>query len=123
MGRRIELERDKAVVRLTGLTGFFALKMKLGIPYETISQVYVDQFDAPRWMLRMPGTSISFLHIYEGSYKYRNEWYFLSFSGRGPVLLMELKGHPKYRLIVLQIEHPTKTAADIRTQLRLREEK
>ncbi|KZZ86153.1 hypothetical protein [Bacillus sp. SJS] len=123
MGRIIELKKDKAVVRLTGLTGFFAFKMNLGIPFETISQVYVDQFEAPRWMLRMPGTSISFLHIYEESFKYRDEWYFLSYSGRGPLLQLELDGHPKYKLVVLQMENPTATAAEIRTWLRVREEK
>ena len=47
------------------------------MPYNTIKSVYVDYFDAPQWMLRMPGTSISSLNIFEGSFKYADEWYFL----------------------------------------------
>ncbi|MGD7007900.1 hypothetical protein [Metabacillus sp. 84] len=122
MGRMVELGEDKAIVRLTGLTWFFAIKMKLEVPYETISQVYVDTFEAPRIMLRMPGTSVSFLNIYEGSFKYRDEWFFLSFSGNGPFLILELNGHLKYRFIVLQVVNPTGTAAEIRKQIRLNEE-
>ena len=39
----------------------FALKLKLKIQYNTIKSVYVDYFDAPQWMLRMP--ELQFRHL------------------------------------------------------------
>jgi hypothetical protein len=91
-------------LKLNGVTCFFALKRKVTVPYQTIKSVYVDDFAAPQWMLRMPGTSISPLNIYEGSFKYANEWYFLSYERRDPLVIMELKGHEKYHYVVFQIE-------------------
>ncbi|WP_148630193.1 hypothetical protein [Bacillus sp. E214] len=120
MGREIKFDDDKQelVLTLTGLTTFFALKQKIQMPYPLIKNVLVDYFDAPTWMIRMPGSSISFLNIYEGSYKYQDEWYFLSYSGRIPLVIIELQGHKKYRYIIFQCENPTKTASEIRTHLR-----
>ena len=66
----------------------------------------------------MPGTSVSPLNIYEGSYKYQDEWYFLSYSGRVPLVIIELEGQEKYIYVIFQCENPTRTAAEIRIHLR-----
>jgi len=114
LSRKIQFDDDSVILKLNGMTGFFALKFKLKMPYTTIKSVYVDFFDAPKWMLRMPGTSISALNIFEGSFKYANEWYFLSYERRVPLLIIELEGHEKYRYVIFNIDDPTSAAAEIR---------
>jgi hypothetical protein len=93
LGREIIFGKDELTLKLTGLVGFFALKQKIEIPYRLIKSIYVDYFDAPQWMIRMPGTSLSPLNIYEDSFKYGGEWYFLSYEHRVPLVIIELEGH------------------------------
>ena len=71
MGRQVKFGEQELTLNLTGLTGYFAFKRKVRMPYNLIKSILVDYFDAPKWMMRMPGTSISPLNIHEGSYKYR----------------------------------------------------
>lgn len=118
MGREVQFDNESVTLKLNGVTGFFALKLKLKIPYTTIKSIYVDYFDAPQWMLRMPGTSISALNIFEGSFKYADEWYFLSYENRVPLVMIELEGHEKYKYVFFEIDNPTRVAADIRKRLR-----
>ncbi|WIY62419.1 hypothetical protein [Bacillus arachidis] len=118
MGREIQFDNDSMTLKLNGVTGFFALKLKLKIPYNTIQNVYVDYFDAPQWMLRMPGTSISALNIFEGSFKYADEWHFLSYENRVPLVMIELDGHEKYKYVFFEIDNPTNLAAEIRKRIR-----
>ncbi|WP_400162187.1 hypothetical protein ACAF76_001030 [Brevibacillus sp. TJ4] len=118
MGRNIQFDKEGLTLHLTGLTRFFAMKSSVRMPYSSIKHVLVDTFDAPRWMLRMPGTSIPGMNIYEGSYKYANEWYFLSYAQRVPLVIIELDGHEKYRYVIFQMDDPTRVAADIRQHLR-----
>ena len=118
MGRQVKFGEQELTLNLTGLTGYFALKRKVRMPYNLIKSILVDYFDAPKWMIRMPGTSISPLNIYEGSYKYRDEWYFLSYGGRVPLVIIELDGHKKYKYVIFQIDNPTKIASEIRMRLR-----
>jgi len=117
LGRQVTFHKESFTLTLTGLTAYFAFKKKIIMPYELIENVWVDEFQAPQWMVRMPGTSISPLHIYEGSYKYGNEWFFLSFEGRQPLLMIELKGHKKYRYVIFQIDNPTYVAAELRRRI------
>lgn len=117
-GRQVIFGVQELILNLTGLTGFFALKRRVIMPYRMIKSVLVDYFDAPKWMMRMPGTSISPLNIYEGSYKYRDEWYFLSYGGRVPLVIIELEGHKKYKYVIFQINNPTNIASEIRVRLR-----
>ncbi|WP_166246275.1 hypothetical protein [Paenibacillus turpanensis] len=118
MGRHIILGETDLTLQLTGMTAFFALTRKVTIPYMKIQSVFVEEFEVPKWMLRMPGTSISFLNIYEGSFKYANEWYFLSFHKKMPLLQLELNGHEKYRYVIVQLDDPTSMAAEIRRRVR-----
>ncbi|QPA31450.1 hypothetical protein [Thermaerobacillus caldiproteolyticus] len=118
MGREVHFDKAELTLKLTGILSFFALKRKVKIPYCTIKSVYVDYFDAPRWMLRMPGTSISPLEIYEGSFKYANEWYFLSYELREPLVIIELEGHEKYNYVIFQIKDPISIASEIRKRIR-----
>jgi hypothetical protein len=118
LGREIIFGKDELTLKLTGLVGFFALKQKIKIPYRLIKSVYVDYFNAPQWMIRMPGTSLSPLNIYEGSFKYRDEWYFLSYEHRVPLVIIELEGHKKYKYVIVEMNDPTDTAAEIRRRIR-----
>lgn len=79
MGREVHFTDDEFVLRLTGVLPLFALRWELKIPYKTIQSVYINEFDPPMWMLRMPGTTIAPLNIFEGSFKFADEWYFLSY--------------------------------------------
>ena len=63
MGKEILFDNEGVILKLNGVTGLLAFKLKLKMPYNTIKSVYVDYFDVPQWMLRMPGTSI-FLSIF-----------------------------------------------------------
>lgn len=117
MSREFHLDEDHALLKLRGITGLLALRFKVAMPYRMIRQVVVDEFEAPRWMLRMPGTSLSWLNIYEGSFLYRNEWYFLSYDKSVPLVIIELEGHPKYRYVIFAIDDPTGTAAELRRRM------
>jgi hypothetical protein len=46
LGREIHFGENKLTLNLTGLTGYFALKRKVQIPYHTINNVIVDYFYA-----------------------------------------------------------------------------
>lgn len=118
VGREIRFGDAEFVLKLTGLTCIFALKRQVVIPYPKIKRVVVDYFDAPMWMLRMPGTSIAPLHIYEGSFKYANEWYFLSYEKREPLVILELEGHEKYTYVIFQIDHPSEVASALSKRIR-----
>lgn len=117
MGREIHFGEEELTLKLTGLTGYFALKRKIIMPYSMIKNVKVDYFQAPQWMLRMPGTSIAPLNIYEGSYKYGNEWYFLSYERREPLIIIGLEGHVKYKYVIFQIDQATNLAAEVRRRI------
>ncbi|NRF95838.1 hypothetical protein HQN89_34055 [Paenibacillus frigoriresistens] len=118
MSREVQFKDDGLILKLTGATGFFALKFNLKILYGTIKSVYVDYFDAPQWMLRMPGTSIPTLSIFEGGFKYADEWYFLSYESKVPLLIMGVSGHEKYSYVIFQIDDPTGVKSDIRKRIR-----
>lgn len=114
MGREIVFDEEHVILKLNGATGFFALKFELLLPYHTIKSVHVDYFDAPLSMLRMPGTSVPPLSIFEGSFKYKDEWYFLSYEHRVPLVIIELEGHEKYTYVIFEMDNPTEIAANIR---------
>ncbi|MGM7682523.1 hypothetical protein ACSVDA_10245 [Cytobacillus sp. Hm23] len=117
-GREIgNFKETELILNLTGLTGYFALKRKLKIPYHTITDVFVDYFDAPLWMLRKLGTSFP-PYIYEGSFKYADVSYFLSYERREPLVMIDLKGHKKYNYVIFQIYNPASVVAEIRRRLR-----
>lgn len=118
MGRQIHFDDSGVILKLTGFTSVFALKGSLKIPYDTIKSVLVDSFDPPKWMLRMPGTSIPFLNVYQGSFKYANEWYFLSYGKKVPLVIIELEGHEKYRYVIFEMDDPTGAASEIRKKWR-----
>ncbi|MGJ7919136.1 hypothetical protein [Neobacillus sp. LXY-4] len=118
MAREVQFDDKNVILKLSGATALFSLRFHLKIPFNTIKSVYVDSFDAPQWMLRMPGTSISALNIFEGSFKYANEWYFLSYENKVPLLIIELDGHEKYNYVIFEIDNPTNVAFEIRKHLR-----
>lgn len=61
MGREIQFDTESMTLKLNGITGIFALKLKLKIQYNIVKSVYVDYFDTPQWMLRMP--ELQFRHL------------------------------------------------------------
>ncbi len=63
MAREVQLDHENVILKLNGTTVLLALKLSLNIPYSTIKRVYVDDFKASQWALRMPGTTISPLII------------------------------------------------------------
>lgn len=105
LDKHIEFLEKEAVIHLVGTTDFLSLKREIRLPYEDIKLVYMDAIEPPLTMLRIPGTSEPF-HVYEGSFLYQNEWYFLSLrGGRGRSLLcIDTNGKEKYHHILLDIE-------------------
>jgi len=117
MAREVQFDDENVILKLSGVNAISALKLNLKMPFETIKSVYVDSFDAPRWMLRMPGTSISALNIFEGSFKYANKWYFLSYEKKVSLVIIELDGHERYDYVIFEIDKPTNIAFEIRKHL------
>ncbi|PGY08365.1 hypothetical protein [Bacillus sp. AFS031507] len=122
MGREVHFKEEEFVLKLTGLLSILALKWQLKIPYKAIKSVYIDDFDPPMWMLRMPGTAIAPLNIYEGSFKFGNEWYFLSCEHRVPLVHLELEDFGKYKYVIFEIENPRSVLIELRKKLRELEE-
>ena len=116
MGRELHIKEDELVLKLTGVHPLFAFKRSVRMPYSAIRSVMVDHFEAPVWMLRMPGTSIAPLNIYEGSFKFGNEWYFLSYAHKDPLVIIEMTGM-KYRFVIFEMDDPTQAAAEIRREI------
>lgn len=117
MGRKVLFTEKEFILKLTGALSLFALKRELRIPYKAISNAFVDYFKAPMWMLRMPGTSIAPLNIYEGTFRYRNEWYFLSYENKVPLVNLELDGTQKYKYIIFEIQNPQDILQELRKRL------
>lgn len=117
MGREVHYTDTDFILRLTGVTGLFALKGELKIPYRNIKSVFIDEFEAPMWMLRMPGTAVAPLNIFEGSFKFADDWYFLSYEHSVPLVHLELTGE-KYRYIIFEFERPREVLIEIRKKLR-----
>jgi hypothetical protein len=117
MGREVHFGQESFILTLRGPVAFFALKQKIEIPYQCVKSVNVNYFDAPLWMLRLPGTAIP-PSIYEGSYKYGDEWYFLSYERRVPLIILRLEGHKKYNHVIFQMKEPEKTAEEIKQNIK-----
>jgi hypothetical protein len=118
MTRKVHFDEEEFVLRLNGVESVFALKWQLKIPYKAIKKVYIDEFEPPMWMLRMPGTSIAPLHIFEGSFKFGNEWYFLSFEHNVPLLQLEIEGCGKYKYVIFELENPKEVMIELRKRIR-----
>jgi hypothetical protein len=118
MGRTVHFDETEMVLLLSEWLSFLSFETKIVMPYKIIKNVTVDDFVPPRWMLRMPGTAIPFLHIYQGSFKYANEWYFLSYEKKESLVRIELEGHRKFKYVIFQIDNPTQIAAEIRKRIR-----
>ncbi|MEH7299141.1 hypothetical protein [Neobacillus drentensis] len=118
MGRKVNFTKDEFVLRLNGVLSVFALKWQLRIPYKAIKRVYIDEFDPPMWMLKMPGTAIAPLNIFEGSFKFGNEWYFISCEHNVPLVHLEVDGFEKYKYIIFEMENPRAVMIELRNKLR-----
>jgi hypothetical protein len=118
MGREVHFDQDVFVLKLTGVLSIFALRRVVKIPYRAIKKVYIDDFDAPMWMLRMPGTAVAPLNIYEGSFKFGNDWYFLSYEHKGPLVHLELEKFGKYKYVIFGIEKPRDVLIELRKRIR-----
>jgi hypothetical protein len=70
------------------------------------------------WMLRMPGTAIAPLNIFEGSFKFADEWYFLSYEHKGTLVNLELDGSGKYKYIIFEVQNPREVLIELRKKLR-----
>lgn len=122
MGREVHFKKEEFVLRLTGVLSVFALRWQLKIPYKAIKSVYIDEFEPPMWMLRMPGASIAPLHIFEGSFKFGDEWYFLSCEHQVPLIHLEVEGFGKYKYVIFEMENPRAVMIELRKKLRELEE-
>jgi hypothetical protein len=117
MGREVHFAEKEFVLKLTGVVSLFALKWELKIPYKAIKSVYIDEFDPPMWMLRMPGTAIAPLNIFEGSFKFADEWYFLSYEHKVPLVNLELDGSGKYKYIIFEVQNPRDVLIELRKKI------
>src|SRR3954470_6027301 len=118
MTRKVHFDEEEFVLRLMGVESIFALKWQLKIPYKAIKKVYIDEFEPPMWMLKMPGTSIAPLHIFEGTFKFGSEWYFLSFEHHVPLLHLEIEGCGKYKYVIIELENPKAVMIGLRKKIR-----
>ena len=117
VGRSVLFTEDKFILKLTGALSLFALKREVKIPYKAIKNAFADYFEAPFWMLKMPGTAIAPLNIYEGTFRYKNEWYFLSYEHKVPLVNLELDGTQKYQYVIFEIQNPHDIIQELRKRL------
>jgi len=117
LGRKVRFTDNAFILELTGMTRFFALKKRMVIPYHMIERAIVDYFQAPFWLVKLPGTAIPWLNIYEGTFFYKGYWYFLSYERKVPLVILELKGHPRYNFVIFETADPTTTVAELNKRL------
>jgi hypothetical protein len=113
MSKQLEFKQTELDLHLSGLHSVAALKRHVTIPYRSIKKVHVGSFEAPFWMLKMPGTALPGFDVYEGSFRQNGEWYFLSYEHRGPHLIIELEEHEHYHYVIFDIENPEENVAEI----------
>ncbi|WP_425457450.1 hypothetical protein [Bacillus marasmi] len=118
LARELHFTDHELVLKLSGTVSLLALKRELRIPYQCIKRVYVEHYKPPLWMLRIPGTSVAFLNIYEGTFYYEKEWYFFSFEHYVPLIHLELSGHKKYKYVIFELEKTREALIEIRSKLR-----
>ncbi|MGI6092864.1 MAG: hypothetical protein GX348_05260 [Veillonellaceae bacterium] len=117
MGRKVLFTEEALILKLTGALSLFALKKEIRIPYKAIEDAFVGYFKAPMWMLKMPGTAIPLLNIYEGTFRYRKEWYFLSYEHKVPLVNLELDGSQKYKHIIFEMQNPQEILDELSKRL------
>lgn len=118
MGRFVQINNSSITLKLSGFLRFCALKSRIEMPYEIIKNIKVEVFKAPLTMIRLPGTSIPPLHIYEGSFLHNGDWYFLSYEKKKPVVIIELEGHKKYRYVIFGTDKPDRLVLEIKNKLK-----
>lgn len=118
MIREVRFTDQEFVLKLKGVLPVFAFRGELKIPYKAIKSVYIDEFDPPMWMLRMPGTAIAPLNIFEGSFKFADEWYFLSYEHKVPLIHLEVAGFGKYKYVIFEMMNPREVLIELRKKLR-----
>lgn len=118
MGRSVQMSNSSVTLKLSGFLRFCALKSRVEMPYEIIKDIKVDVFKAPLTMIRLPGTSIPPLHMYEGSFLHSGNWYFLSYEKKKPVVIIELEGYKKYRYVVFETDNPNQLVVEIKKKLK-----
>ncbi|SDN71481.1 hypothetical protein SAMN04487897_104175 [Paenibacillus sp. yr247] len=102
MSRTIEFTKDTLILHLSGLISAAALKRQVEIPYSTITNVSMDDFELSMFQFRI-GTSIA--DIREGRFLIGDKWCFISYENHKDVVSIELNNH-EFGKVVFQIENP-----------------
>ncbi|HET7580515.1 MAG TPA: hypothetical protein VFK33_14645 [Bacillales bacterium] len=103
MGRKVFLNDNDFVLKMTGITWLFAFRRTVTIPYKVMSDVTVETFKTPPGMIRTLGTSVP-PSFQQGNYLYNGELYFLSHEHHVPLLHIEINGHKPYRHVIFELD-------------------
>jgi hypothetical protein len=113
MARTLEYKENTLILNLTGLTSAAALKRHVEIPYSSIKNASVEDFEVALLQFRV-GTSVA--DIREGRFYKGKQWCFISYENHKDVVVLELDNH-EFAKVVFQIENPIETKERILEQM------
>lgn len=113
MSRKIELEDNQLVIKLSGITSVAALKRHVNIPFDSLEKVTIKNFDVPLMQFRV-GTSVS--DIREGRFLLDGKWCFVSYENHENLLILDLVDH-EYDKVIIQVENPIEAKRELEERL------
>jgi len=114
---KIEIENDSLQITIEGFDKIWALKSHLTIPLAHVANVAYDPEVARGWWhgLKLPGTNLPGVLTAGSFYQYK-EWAFWDVHDPDKTIVITLHDE-RYQKLVLQVEDPKQTAADITAAL------
>jgi hypothetical protein len=111
----IAIKDNKLIIELMGMHKYFALKNRIDVPIDHVSDVRLDpkaNIYRDGLALRMPGTSLPGV-VTAGSFLQRGKWSFWDVSRPQNAITIELH-HERYSRLVVEVEHPQNEVSRIR---------
>jgi hypothetical protein len=109
MTRKIEFTQDSLILHLSGLISLAALKRNVEIPYSTIRNVTIEDFEFSMLQFRI-GASVA--DIREGRFLLSDKWSFVSYENHKDVIILELTNH-EFEKVIFQINNPEEVKRQI----------
>ncbi|MEK3723007.1 hypothetical protein [Paenibacillus sp. FSL H8-0034] len=104
MSVQVILENHEVVLKITGWTALASLRKEIKIPYASIQNVQIGNFDFPWGAVKRAGISVPYGYK-AGNFLHEGHKYFLSFHDSTQVVMLDLK-ESEFDKVVIQSQAP-----------------